>query len=143
MGKIKRTLIILLFLCLCGLAIIAIFRQSGQVRLGKGYTYYAPTKHISYWKKGVSTDFDIPPTVLSYINTKAFILVKQKPHIPENDCFTHYDYKHGVDTTYYWLIEKQNNIVIGPKLFPDLLTELEKKKLNNLIPKAQQLRVMK
>ena len=53
---------------------------------------------------------DIPPIVMDYKYDNDYILVKQKPKIPLEQIYYDYNeiiYPSGLDTTYYWIIEKK------------------------------------
>lgn len=81
----------------------------GDINLGNGFVYNEEHKHIL-------GSIDVPPTVISYNYDKHFIVIKQIPK-KHNDAIydkKEYSYPLGRDTTYYWLIIKQEQQVFGP-----------------------------
>lgn len=90
-----------------------------EIDLGAGYTYYHYDKsQIRYSDPGCN-GIDIPPQIEQCKYGKRFILVRQRPNTYsyryssykglENGC-----YKMGIDTPYYWIIDKQEQIHFGP-----------------------------
>lgn len=58
---------------------------------------------------------EVPSTVIDFNYDKNFIIVKQRPKLPQEILYErNYDYKLGADTTYFWLIIKKRHLVLGP-----------------------------
>ncbi len=65
---------------------------------------------------------DVPPLVIDYEYDDVFILVKQKPKIPIDQIYYDFNevtYPCGLDSTYYWIINKRKGTVLGPLLYTD------------------------
>lgn len=82
--------------------------------LGAGYFYHEKGGRD---KTIISTDAKrgICGEIIAYDYDDDFILAAQKPY--ENYCwFDSYveDFPNGLDATYYWLIIKKDNIILGP-----------------------------
>lgn len=90
--------------------------DNGSVYLGGGYTYYDEIGAILSDQGGV----DIPDRVLSYNVDSTWIVIKQKPNhyrnvmYKYNDNFKSSDYVYGIDSEYYWIIDKEVQQVMGP-----------------------------
>lgn len=91
------------------LLLSSIFGGTTTKKLSGGYTYSSDHKHII----GAT---DIPPNVIDYVYDKDFILVKQKPKEFDEAIYDkmEYNYPHGRDSTYYWLIIVKNKVALGP-----------------------------
>jgi hypothetical protein len=58
---------------------------------------------------------EIPATVIEYNYNNDFIIAKQKPKLPQDPLYDKtYKYNLGENVLYYWLIDKENQIVYGP-----------------------------
>ena len=58
---------------------------------------------------------EIPANVVDYDFDDNFIIAKQKPKLPQDPMYDKdYKYNSGVKEFYYWLIIKNENIVLGP-----------------------------
>ncbi len=58
---------------------------------------------------------EIPSTVIDFDYDKKFIVAKQKPKIPQDPLYNKdYQYKDGFNTSYFWLIVHEKNLVLGP-----------------------------
>ena len=73
----------------------------------------------------------IPPTVVSFVYNRKFIIVKQKPLYPPEYLYKQYTYPNGYDTFYYWLIIKKEHLLFGPLS----KSELDSLKIKYNIPK--------
>ena len=95
-----------------------------EIDLGGGYTYFVEYKDIS--SAPGCNRIDIPPQIEQCKYGKRFILVRQRPNTYsyrygsykglENGC-----YKMGIDTPYYWIIDKQEQIHFGPISYDEYL----------------------
>ncbi len=92
------------------------------VDLGGGYKYIVESRLI-HSISGCNR-IDIPPQIEQCKYGKRFILVKQRP-----DTYSYSDYKGvekgcykmGIDTPYYWIIDKQEQIHFGPISYDEYL----------------------
>ena len=79
---------------------------------------------------------DIPPIVMDYKYDNDYILVKQKPKIPLEQIYYDYNeiiYPSGLDTTYYWIIEKKTGEVMGPLLYKEFYSKCKIYGIKNII----------
>lgn len=106
--------------CILGSICLSCIFDTGEVNLGKGFKYFEDTRGIYYWRIGDSTSVEIPPIVMSYSNSRRFLLVKQRPTKYDNVIYQQISYPSGRDSTYYWLIDKQTKEVTGPLLFSEM-----------------------
>ena len=86
-----------------------------EIDLGAGYTYFVEPK-IIYSDPGCN-GINIPYTIEKCIYGKRFIVVKQRPHSNSHATYKGletFNYKMGIDTPYYWIIDKQEEIHFGP-----------------------------
>ena len=94
--------------------------------LGDGFVYFADHKMISNINGSCG---EIPSNVLEYKHDKKFIVATQKP-IENNPNVLLYDtayyYKQGYDNIYYWIILKEEKIIIGPMTKIEFLDVREK-----------------
>lgn len=69
----------------------------------------------------------IPPVVQNYSYNKDYIIAKQQPRaLKESASYcAEYEYKLGRDTTYYWIIIKNDSTTIGPLLYDEFRQLLE------------------
>lgn len=116
-----------------------LFPPSEEKNLGDGFRFFGGhDSHIYYWASADSTTIFIPPDVLSYVNTKHFILARQKPH--QFDDATDpkfYEYPSGRDTTYYWFVDKQEKSLTGPLLLSEMASFLQEKDLSQMLQKLK------
>lgn len=104
---------ILIVLCFC---LIQSCNIDQTKNLGSGYTYRdegGQLKEIyhEYPKKGGQ----IPSTVVSYDFDRNFIIVKQKPKLPQDPLYEKdFVYNKGKGSYYFWVVLKKDQIVIGP-----------------------------
>lgn len=90
-----------------------------SIDLGSHFIYDTEHQYISGHQIGILYPLiikhqpnrkDIPPIVMDYKYDNDYILVKQKPKIPLEQIYYDYNeiiYPSGLDTTYYWIIEKK------------------------------------
>ena len=90
-----------------------------SIDLGSHFIYDTEHQYISGHQIGILYSLiikhqpnrkDIPPIVMDYKYDNDYILVKQKPKIPLEQIYYDYNeiiYPSGLDTTYYWIIEKK------------------------------------
>lgn len=89
-----------------------IFMSFGATEdFGDGYELYTDDRCI-YGQKG-SLIVYIPYQVLGYESNGRFIVVKQRPDKYDGQG----TYPSGRDTTYYWVIDKDNDRIYGPVLY--------------------------
>lgn len=105
--------------------------------LGNGYFYRHegyPLNDILCEKVGGG---QIPATVVDYAYNDKFIIAKQKPRIPQDSMYDKtYEYKNGANVFYYWLIVKEEHIVLGPLD----IDSFEKERVKYKIPKELRLK---
>jgi hypothetical protein len=127
--KIKKGIVLLLLIYTA----FALFYDSTVIYLGHGFRYFEEVGFIEAKDTSVS---DIPPSVLAYKNRWTYLLVKQKPKAYDDALFAHFDYSHGRDTTYYWLINKKTKHVWGPEVYSEMehrIKEMQNEKLSKLL----------
>ena len=89
--------------------------DSYKIDLGGGYTYFVESRSI-HSISGCNR-IDIPPVIKKCKYGKRFILVKQGPDTYSYSSYKGLEkgcYKMGIDTPYYWIIDKQEQIHFGP-----------------------------
>ena len=107
----KGTILVTLFPILFPLALY----DSGSEDLGGGYTYY-DCRFISGNDK--RPWMRIPQFVEDYEYNSRFIVASQRPTVRGNlSEEIEYIYPLGRDTTYYWIIDKDNDRIYGPVLY--------------------------
>lgn len=83
--------------------------------LGHGYYFLregSPTNEI-YCEKPEGGR--VPATVIDFEYDVQFIIAKQKPDLPQSILYEKkYEYKYGPNEYYYWLIVKDEYLVLGP-----------------------------
>jgi len=58
---------------------------------------------------------EIPATVIAFDYDRKFIIAKQNPKLPQDILYENeYHYELGADTIYFWVIIKENHLVLGP-----------------------------
>ncbi len=113
MGKIIICFLFFIYLSLCSCT-SDYFRN-----LGKGYVYRdegGDMKEIFH----KFSKAEIPPTILSYSYNDKYVIAKQHPKLPR-DAYSK-DYNYTNDSIFYWLIEKDNNMVYGPLNYKQIQT---------------------
>jgi hypothetical protein len=104
-----------------------------EIDLGNGYVLYLLEKENTYIvsKSGIATPFNI----VGYDSDSQFIIAEQIPIKPDTDeeiskLSTNIDsfYKHGLNVSYYWIIDKRKNILHGPYDYNEYI--LSRKKLH-------------
>ena len=84
-------------------------------KLGNGYFYRNEGGQIKDILYEYSNGGEVPATVVDFVYDKKFIIAKQKPKLPQDPLYEKvYEYKNGVDVFYYWIIIKENKLVLGP-----------------------------
>lgn len=122
MDKIKIVIIIFaLVVSLLLLWTIAsfVFFYDDSENLGGGYTYYPEQKDIIGKQ-------DILPYILEYKYNSDIIVVKQHPAELKDVMYTDYDYPLGRDTIYYWIIDKDKQMLHGPLDYNTYVKEVKK-----------------
>ncbi len=94
--------------------------------LGNGYVYHSEYYYIT----GNTKEEHIPPNVIKYKNSSQYVTAMQVPlrniyqlHLPDE--FDSLTYVLDMDTTYYWIIEKQKHIVYGPLLWEEYVSKCD------------------
>lgn len=85
--------------------------SSDNNELGNDYFFRNEGHEILNHKAGIE---GIPPTIINYNYDRDYILAKQKPKAINDILHEDYNYKHGKDSTYYWVIIKKEFICLGP-----------------------------
>lgn len=146
MDKIKKILQIV-FYCLIGLVIFLIITlfispNSGSLNIGHGYTYDTEHQYISAHEIGIlyllimkqePNRRDIPPTIIDYKYNNKYIIAKQIPKFPLEQIyydFNDVDYYLGLDTIYYWIIDKKKGETLGPLSYSDYISIKKNKGIN-------------
>lgn len=86
--------------------------NSDEYDLGAGFKYYSDNEMIL-------GSVDIPPYVEAIGYDENFIVVKQNPRGRNPDIIfdkMEYCYPNGLDSTYYWIIDKRHDLIYGPFL---------------------------
>jgi hypothetical protein len=100
------------------LLIFAFFRcnlSDNTENLGEGYFYRNEGETMKDILCDNSNGGQIPATVLSYDYDKNYIIAKQKPKLPQEPLYDkNFIYKYGNKEIYYWLIIKNERLVLGP-----------------------------
>lgn len=75
---------------------------------------------------------EVPSTVVSYDFDDKFIIAKQKPKLPQDPLYDKdYKYDKGDNEFYYWLIVKNENLVLGPLNFEKFNMQKDKYKVSD------------
>lgn len=105
--------------------------DNNSIDLGGHFKYDVEHQYISGHQIGILYPYytyhqperkDVPPLVIDYEYDDVFILVKQIPQLPIEQIYYDYNdvtYPFGLDSTYYWIINKNNGIVLGPLTYTD------------------------
>lgn len=99
---------------------ILLFTKCGvnDVEMGGGYVYHEDIKAIL----SETNNQEIPSVVESYSYNDNYIIAKQKPSVYADVIYTYSDsfsgnrYALGLDTSYFWIIQKETGDVFGPLL---------------------------
>lgn len=99
---------------------ILLFTECGvnDVEMGGGYVYHEDIKAIL----SETNNPEIPSVVESYSYNDNYIIAKQKPSVYADEIFIYSDsfsvnrYTLGLDTSYYWIIQKETGDIFGPLL---------------------------
>lgn len=112
--KLIKTVIVYTILILCVIFMYSLLvYDSDEYDLGAGFKYYSDNEMILGF-------VDIPPYVEAIGYDDNFIVVKQNPRGLNPDIIfdkMEYCYPNGLDSTYYWIIDKRHDLVYGPFLF--------------------------
>lgn len=83
--------------------------------LGNDYFYRNEGGNIKDIHCKKANGGEIPATVIAYDFDDNFIIAKQKPKLPQDPLYDKdYEYNRGDKEFYYWLIVKNENLVLGP-----------------------------
>jgi len=83
--------------------------------LGNGYFFVGEGSPLNKILNEKSNRGQVPENVISYDYNKDFIIAKQKPDLPQSILYEKkYEYKYGANEFYYWLIVKDEYLVLGP-----------------------------
>lgn len=83
--------------------------------LGNGYFFNGEGGSLNNIYCEKSYGGRIPATVIGYDYDNDYIIAKQKPRIPQSILYEKmYEYKYGSDEYYYWIIVKDEYLVLGP-----------------------------
>lgn len=141
MGKISfKKIAICAFVAIITIFLYSLlFPPSEEKNLGNGFRFFGDhDSEIYYWALRDTMTVFIPPDVLSYVNTKQFILARQKPHQFDDAIYPKfYKYPFGRDTTYYWFVDKQEKILTGPLLYSEMVSFLQDKDLLQMLQKLK------
>lgn len=111
--------------------------DNNYIDLGAHYKYDTEHQYISGHQIGLFYPYiikhqpkrrDIPPTVIDYEYDNDYILAKQSPKIPLEQIYYDFNdivYPLGLDTTYYWIIEKKTGEVVGPLSYYEFYSRCE------------------
>lgn len=130
MDKMKNQWYLLLLVIV---TLLIVFGNNGEHHLGNGFHYFEDPGTIDYWKRGDTLKLEIPAYVLSYKNTRKWLLVEQKPREFPNAMEAAVYYPYGRDTLYYYLIDKKEKTIMGPLLYSDMEAFLQEKNLERLL----------
>jgi hypothetical protein len=79
--------------------------------LGGGYFYRFEGGNMN----DILGEGEIPATVVSYDFDDDFIIAKQKPKLPQDQLYDKdYKYNRGDNEFYYWLVVKNEKLILGP-----------------------------
>lgn len=111
--KLKRLSLSVIFVAFIVFIYLAVTENEGE--LSGGYFFYDEglNQAVITHPPGVPGEGNIPCTVVEHVWDRYFILAKQ---IAQSDCFWSQgrDIKQEVGHTYFWIIEVDNEKVIGP-----------------------------
>ena len=133
--------VIFIIISLLLFAFISLFLATdyGLEDLGQDFQYFEEVSFIDYDKQGDTLSLYIPPKVVSFNNSKDFILAKQRPEEFDDAWFfpKRFDYYVGRDTVYFWLIDKRSKELTGPLLESDMEKVLKEKNLEKMMKKLK------
>lgn len=105
--------------------------------LGNGYFYRFEASDLRDIHSENANGGEIPADVVSYDFDDDFIIAKQKPKLPQDPLYDKdYKYNRGDKEFYYWLIVKNENLVLGPLS----LEEFNNQKIKYKIPNSLTLK---
>lgn len=112
-------------LLLCLFLFFSLMYNDDNKNLGSGFIYNTE-------RKDILGKIDIPPTIILYKSDKQFIIVKQQPTEFHNSIYDkmEYVYPKGRKSLYFWIIEKNEQNIIGPLDSLDFVKELEQRRIN-------------
>lgn len=141
--KLFTAFSVFLYILFCFFSSLLIPPSFSEVEyLGGGLKYYEELRYIQYKRIWDVVSFDVPPDVMSYKNSCNFILAKQYPKVYNSGgFFTHYEYPCGIDTVYFWLIDKRSKELTGPLLESDMEKVLKEKNLEKMMKKLKKDRL--
>lgn len=116
-GAIERNSLNKTLLCCMLILLCACFDKGHEVELGDGYCLRSVGDVIRDITCCNRYCRGIPLVVLDYKYNDNFIILRQ---VPDSQDFIHDSsiyYKYGIDSVYYWIIEKRKNAIIGPMSF--------------------------
>ena len=95
--------------------------------LGNGYFYRNEGGEIKDILCKSTNRGEVPSTVVSYDFDDKFIIVKQKPKLPQDPLYNKdYEYDKGDYEFYYLLIVKKEDLVLGPLNFDEFIKQKDK-----------------
>lgn len=100
------------------------------------YTYFSNDFYYSYEQKaifGKSELIDIPPDIVKYSADKKYVLAIQKPRYMKDEMYDYdnsFSYINGLNNEYYWIINLDKKIVIGPLLYKDFIDKFKIENIN-------------
>lgn len=118
--KVKTTIkvTISLLFAICAIAILCVVANQHYGEeyrsLGRGYIYSCQRNDILNFSRPSQ---DIPPRVEDIGYSGSFIIVKQSPkgrNVPDIYQVENTVFFDGLDSTYYWVIDKKTDTVTGP-----------------------------
>lgn len=93
--------------------------------------YYAYEQKAIFGNDKLS---DIPPTIKKYTSDKDYVLVIQNPKYNKDDmydCNDSMEYKNGLNSDYYWIIDLKSKMVYGPFLYDEFLIQIVEKHIHD------------
>lgn len=100
--------------------------------LGSGYFYRNEGREVKDILCKKANGGEIPATVVEYAYDDDFIIAKQKPKLPQDPLYDkEYQYTKGNMEFYYWLIIKENNLVLGPYDLEEFNNQMRNYKIPN------------
>ena len=115
MDKVKHISFAIVFLFILTIIVLIAIPNNSR-NLGGGYWYDIEGKRV------FGPDIDIPP-VSRIIQSKGdYFIVEQHPNKEQEEATYGrvYNYPHGRDRTYYWIINKKEHAFLGPLLRSEL-----------------------
>lgn len=108
MDKIKYIIVAII--------IMLFFASKNSQNIGCGYWYDMEGKRV------LGDSIDIPPIAEIMENNNIYTIVKQTPQQEKEEAIYEHDYYYplGRDTTYYWVLFKEECLLYGPLLPTEL-----------------------